>query len=42
MTKAVAYHNNSIVTALTDLFPEIGLDKSKFLQNQSILHFLIF
>ena len=27
----IHYHNNSIAQALTDLFPEIGLEKQKLL-----------
>lgn len=29
-SSALMYHNNSVVTALAQLFPNIGLDKSKF------------
>lgn len=28
--RVTAYHNNSVVKALLDLFPDIGLDKAQF------------
>jgi hypothetical protein len=31
----VGYHNSSIAKALADLFPDIGIDKAKFIYQQS-------
>ena len=33
--RVVGYHNSSVAKALADLFPDIGIDKSKFLYQQS-------
>lgn len=36
------YHNDSIVNALTELFPEIGLMKVKFLAQCNLFRYLFF